>query len=450
KSKSPFANSIRCTNNCDCFRIKEISEIPGKVDLGVVTIPANNVGDLIPQFKEKGIKAMLLISSGFGETGEAGKEIEKQFVKEASAAGIFVIGPNTMGICNPHINFYCTGVHARPNPGTTALVAQSGNLGTQFLVFAEQQGIGIRGFCGSGNEAMITIEDYLEAFEIDELTKTVMLYIESVKNGRRFFEVASRVSKNKPIILLKGGQTKAGNKAAASHTGAMASDSRIFDAVCRQSGIVKVEYPMDLLDLASAFSSLPLPKGNRAAIMTLGGGWGVITADLCSMYGIEVPELSKEVFERINKILPPYWSRTNPVDLVGENDNAIPMTVIEELLKWEGCDTVINLGILGRGNMLSRMTDSILKVDNSYTPEFLSHVKDIMFQFEEKYIARIIELMEKYKKPVFGVSLIKEKHDHNVYSVKDSALKAIFFQTPERAVKACAKMYEYYRFLMKK
>jgi len=144
-----------------------------------------------------------------------------------------------------------------------------------------------------------------------------MLYIESVKNGRRFFESARRVGRQKPIILLKGGQSKAGNRAAASHTGAMISDVRVFDAVCRQAGIVKVEQPMDLLDLTAAFSSLPLPHGNRTAIMTLGGGWGVVTADLCSAYGLTVPDLTPELLHRMDKILPTYWSRSNPVDIVG-------------------------------------------------------------------------------------------------------------------------------------
>lgn len=133
---------------------------------------------------------MLLIASGFGEIGTAGKKVEKSLVKKASEAGILVLGPNTMGICNPHINFYCTGSNVRPRAGSTAMVSQSGNMGMQLMAFAEKQNIGIRGFCGSGNEAMITIEDYLDAFETDSLTRTVLLYVESIKNGRRFFESA--------------------------------------------------------------------------------------------------------------------------------------------------------------------------------------------------------------------------------------------------------------------
>jgi len=426
---------------------KAVSEIPGKIDLAVVTIPASKVLDLIPQFKEKNIKNMLLITSGFAETGEEGRKLEKDLVIKAEAAGILVLGPNTMGICNPHADFYCTGSPVQPKPGSTAVVSQSGNMGVQLLAFADHQGIGIRAFCGSGNEAMVTIEDFLDGFEVDSLTNTVMLYIESVKNGRRFFESARRLGKKKPVVLLKGGQSSAGNKAASSHTGALTTDTKIFDAVCRQTGIVKVEQPMDLLDLAAAFSSLPLPKGNRAGIMTLGGGWGVVTADLCSQFGLEVPELSSEIIKRIDKILPPYWSRSNPVDLVGENDTSIPITVIEELLKWDGCDAVINLGILGRRIFIENFTDSVLQSDPSYSSDFLKSVNESAAQFESQYIDHIAKLMEKYKKPVFGVSLLTDENDQTVYKVKDNSFKPIFFQTPERAVKAFSKMYEYQRFL---
>ncbi len=429
---------------------KSVSEIDDRIDLAVVTIPASGVIGLLPEFKAKGIKNVVLITSGFGETGVKGKELEKDLVKAAQAADIMILGPNTMGICNPHINFYCTGVHVRPRPGSTAVVAQSGNMGTQLLAFAEQQDIGIRAFCGSGNEAMITIEDYIDAFEVDNLTRTVMLYVESVKNGRRFFESASRVGKKKPIVLLKGGRSKAGSRAAASHTGAMTSDSGIFDAVCRQAGIVMVEQPMDLLDLSAAFSSLPLPEGNRAAIMTLGGGWGVVTSDLCSEYGLEVPELAPELIERIDRILPPYWSRSNPVDIVGENDPSIPMTVIEELLKWDGCDAVINLGILGRRILLKRLADSVLDADPTYTADFFERVNKALTDFDGQYIRHIAVLMEKYNKPVYGVSLLTDEKDKTVYTISGCLFKGVFYPTPERAVKAFAKMYEYKRFLSRK
>lgn len=426
---------------------KSVAEIPGEVDLAVVTIPASGVMNLIPQFREKGIRNMLLVTSGFAETGDEGRELEKALVEKAREAGVLIVGPNTMGICNPHIRLYCTGSPVWPRKGSTSVVAQSGNMGTQLLAFAEQQGIGIRCFSGSGNEAMTTIEDYLEGLELDDYTRVIMLYIESVKNGCRFFESARRIGKTKPIILLKGGRTKVGERAAASHTGAMASDAGVFDAVCKQAGIVKVEYPTDMLDLSAAFSSLPLPKGKRVAIMTLGGGWGVVAADLCAEHGLEIPELSPEIVERIDKILPPYWSRSNPVDIVGEHGDTIAETILEELLRWEGCDAVINLGIIGRTILIGRIGETASKADPNYSPEFLEAAKEQLAGFEERYIERIVNLMGTYDKPVFGVSILTTEKDQTLYRVEGKDLKGVFYPTPERAVKALARMYEYQKFL---
>ncbi len=426
---------------------RSVAEIPHKVDLAVVTIPAEMIIDLIPQLKEKGIKSMLLITSGFGETGEKGKEIEKNLAIKARESGILIMGPNPKGQCNPHINLYCTATHVLPRPGSVSIVSQSGNMGAQLLAFAEQQGIGIRAYCGSGNEAVVTVEDYMEGFEEDNLTQTIMLYIESVKNGRRFFESARRLGRQKPIVLLKGGQSKSGNKAALSHTGALTIDSRVFNAMCRQTGIVKVERPMDLLDLSAAFSSLPLPKGNRTAIITLGGGWGVVTADLCAEYGLAVPDLTDELSGAIDKMLPSFWSRSNPIDLVGINDESILIAITEELLKWNGCDAVIILGILGFKIVQERRMHSILNVDPTYSPAYLESACKRSAEFEERYVENIAKFMEKYNKPVFGVSFLKGHKDQIVYGVNDCKYKGIFYQTPEQAVKALAKMYQYCRFI---
>ncbi len=425
---------------------RSIADVPEAIDLAVVTIPAAGVLELIPQLQQKKIRNMLLITSGFGETDEKGKALEAELTRSARQAGILVLGPNTMGICNPHIKFYGTGSPVCPRAGGTAVVAQSGNMGTQLLAFAEQQGIGIRGFAGSGNEAMLTIEDFIAGFEGDALTRTVMLYIESVKNGRRFFENARRLGRQKPIVMLKGGQSSAGNRAASSHTGALASDAAVFNAMCRQAGIVKVDRPMELLDLSAAFASLPLPRGNRAAIMTLGGGWGVVTADLCAANGLTVPVLDPSVVAALDRLLPPYWSKANPVDLVGENDLELPLQTMEALLKWDGCDAVINLGILGRRIFVSRLIANGKKADPDLTPDFHALVHDTIMQFEVQYIERIAELMQRYEKPVYGVSLLQDESDRTVYPVAHSPYNAVFYETPERAVQAFARMVDYRRF----
>ena len=426
---------------------RSVAELPAGVDLAVVTVPAAAVVDLIPQLAARKIRNALLISSGFGETGPEGKALEAALTAAAHRSGVLVVGPNTMGICNPHIRFYCTPGQIMPAAGSTTVVAQSGNMGTQLLAFAESQGIGIRAYCGSGNEAMVTIEDYFDALAQDPVTRTVMVYLESVKDGRRFLESARRLGRSKPVVLLKGGQSRAGNRAAASHTGTMGSDARVFDAVCRQAGIIKVDQPMELLDLAAAFSALPLPRGKRVAIITLGGGWGVVTTDLCERCGLQVPPLPQALVERIDTLLPPFWSRANPVDVVGTGDFATPMAVMEALLGWDGCDAVITLGIIGRRVLQERALDAVLKSDPSYSAEFIAATRSRLAKFERDFIQQTVRLMTQHQKPVVGVRLLSAPGDRSLYPLAGCPHQALFFETPEQAVKSLARMCEYQRFL---
>jgi len=424
---------------------KTVAEIPGPVDLAVITITAGKVLPIIDELQQKGIKNALLISSGFGETGAEGKALEEELVKKAREAGVLILGPNTMGICNPHCSLYCTGTHVRPKPGDTVLVAQSGNLGTQLLAFAEKEGIGIRAFSGSGNEAMITIEDYLDGFEVDGMTKTVVLYIESIKNGRRFFESARRVGRNKPIIALKGGRTQAGAHAAASHTGAMASNIRVFNAACKQAGIIQANQSMELLDLSAAFSSLPLPHGNRVAILTLGGGWGVIASDLCAENGLIVQPLSTEIIQKINGLLPAYWSHANPVDLVAEMNTDTHMAIVEELLQWKECDAIIYMGIIGRKVTIQSVLESTVAVDKSYDPKMVAENLELLRVYERGLVEKTVRVMGKYHKPVIGVYLLTDETTRTVIEIEGQKYKGIVFPSPERAVKSLSMLFRYSR-----
>jgi acyl-CoA synthetase (NDP forming) len=424
-----------------------IADLPSGIDLAVITLPADKMLELIPQLAAKQIRHAVVITSGFTEIGPEGRALEASLVAAARQAGVVLLGPNTMGIANPHLRLFCTGSTVSPPAGGTSVAAQSGNMGTQLLAFAEQHDLGIRCFAGSGNEAMLTIEDYLEAFESDTLTRTIMLYVESVKHGRRFYESAARVGRQKPIVLLKGGRTAAGLQAAASHTGALASDQRVFDAMCRQAGIITAEQPMQLLDLAAAFASLPLPHGPRVAIMTWGGGWGVVTADLCQHYGLEVPPLDNGIITAIDAILPPYWSRANPVDLVGEQDFSIPLKILELLMQWPGCDAVIILGILGRRQFFGRLAAMVAKADPTISKAYLDEVDRAMQGFEADVIQQTTDLMARYRKPIVGVSLLSGAESRTIRRTAGAPYPAVFYETPERAVRVISKMTTYKRFL---
>jgi acyl-CoA synthetase (NDP forming) len=424
---------------------KSIADIPGPVDLAIVTVPAAGVLELIPQFKERGIKNILVVTSGFSEVGEEGRRLEEKLVEEARNAGLFIFGPNTMGISNPYIKLYCTYRHGRPEPGSTALITQSGGFANRLLAFAEHEGTGLRTFVGSGNEAMIGIEDYMEGFENDDLTKTLVLYVESIKNGRRFFELSRRISRKKPIIMLKGGCTVDGSRAAASHTGALASDETVFEAACTQAGVVQGKTVLELHDFSAAFSSLPLPAGNRVAIMTLGGGWGVVTTDLCSKCGLSVPHLPPDIIFRIDKILPSYWSHTNPVDMVAETDPAVPITLAEILLEWTGCDALIHIDIVGRDLSAGQMVESALAVDPDSDRALLEDSLCLLSEFNTRYLEHFAKLMERYGKPILAVDLLTFGNNLQVRKIKGTPYQGLIFPAPERAVRALAAMYSYKR-----
>ena len=427
---------------------KQMGDVPEPVDLVFITTPARSVPAVLEDCGRHGVKGAVIITSGFSEQDASGKKLEKEMVKLCKQYGLAIIGPNTMGIICPYSRLSATGTHTRPRKGSVAFISQSGNLGNQLIHWAEQQGIGISLFVGSGNEAMLSCTDYLEYLEKDPHTGIILLYLESVDNGPEFIETARRINVRKPIIVLKGGRTDAGRAAAASHTGSMSGENAIFRAACRQAGILDVRVPTELLDLSAAFSSLPLPGGNRVGIVTLGGGWGVVTADECNERRLRIPNLPTEIIERIGKHLPPFWSRGNPVDLVGTRDPEAPIVAVEELLKWEGIDAVICLGIVGRNELVRQLVQSAKEVDKEVSPDFLSGIEKMSGDYEELFVSKMAEFMETYEKPVIGVSMARTDQGTVRYQ-PGQKYSGVFYQAPENAVNALARMVEYNRFKSK-
>ncbi|OQX66305.1 MAG: hypothetical protein B5M55_00325 [Desulfococcus sp. 4484_242] len=421
-----------------------IANIPESVDLAFVITPANTVPGVLEECGDKGVKAAVVITSGFGETDQAGRDLEREIVKIGLEKGVYIIGPNTMGIISPYADLFATGSHSRPRKGSVAFISQSGNLGNQLTHWAEQQGIGLSLFVGSGNEAMITCTDYLEYLEQDPKTRIITLYLENVSQGVRFLETATRVNRTKPIIVLKGGRTEAGRTAAASHTGSMSGDDAIFRGACRQAGIVNAGLPSELLTLSAAFSSLPLPKGNRVGIVTLGGGWGVVTADQCSDNGLTVPSIPDSIVEAIGLHLPPFWSRGNPVDLVGTRDPDAPIVAVEELIKWDGVDAIIVLGIVGRNEVVHTLLHSVQEADPDTSPELLGQIKEMSRNYEDTFISKMGEFMETYEKPIIGVSLTRTETG-TVRPLPGRRYSGVYYQTPETAVSVLARMAAYHR-----
>jgi len=457
--------------------VRSIEALPEPVDLAVITVPASHIPQVMLDIVKKGIKSVLVISSGFSETGKEGKKLEDQVVAIANDAGILMVGPNTMGICSPPSRLFSMGAWVRPPAGHIAFLSQSGNLGVQILGWAEKGGLGISRFLNSGNEGQVTCDVALEYFGKDDLTRVIVLYIEGIDHGEKFFEIANRVGRTKPIIVLKVGVTEAGIKAAASHSGAVATSHRVYQAMARQAGIIEAGSTEELVDLARTFGNLPLPKGKRVGIMTLGGGWGVVTTDLCAKEGLELPPLSRETLERIDQILPSFWSRSNPVDMVGTVRRKTHFDISEVLARDPNFDTIITLGSL-LGVSLGRSTPFFLKAADKITARYKLrtlrflysvfitgyrevrkastkqaakgkteqsggiNIKEARAWGDDVYAAHIHRLMEKTGKPIIPVAFESEAIPHIL-----KRFGLVSFAVPEKAVMAVKKMADYQFFL---
>lgn len=324
---------------------KNLAEIPEVPDLAIIVVPVNAVHEAVRECGVKGIKAGVVITAGFAEVGEKGASLQAEMVDTAHRYGMRLIGPNCFGIMSTSHMLYAQMPHAFPPPGPVSVVSQSGNVGFTIARHTMAYGFGCSKVISTGNEADLHAEDFIEYLADDRDTRVILSYIEGFKNGRRFYEVVRRASLKKPIIIIKVGETEAGALAARSHTAALSGSDAVFDGVCRQSGIVRVRNLQQLMNVGYGFLCHPLPEGNRVAIVTLGGGWGVLAADACAKLGLQIIKLPPDVIIELDKFLPSWWSRNNPVDLVaGAPPDAMPR-VIEILAKCDKTDAVLALGL---------------------------------------------------------------------------------------------------------
>lgn len=402
----------------------DLESIQDDVDLAMIVIPAVFVPDALKECAKKKVKSAIVVSGDFSEAGNPAKELE--IVNIAKSANIDLVGPNTMGIFSGNLSLCALMPPVRPKKGIISFVAQSGNVGTQLLMQGEN--IGFNKFVCSGNEAYLHTEDYIEYFGEDDTTKVILAYIEGIRDGRKFFDVAKKVTNKKPIIVFKAGKTKAGSRAAKSHSAALAGEDKIYDAVFRQCGIIRAETPDEMLDLGQGFSKLPLPKGNRVGILTWGGGWGVVSADFCEEQGLEVINLPQEIVEKLNKLLPPYWSKNNPVDLVAFLDREAHLKCFDILASCDKIDAILALGIVAPSSKFI-----------SYPAESMKPFGEMMIKSEAEFVTKISKLQEEYNKPVISVEMR--------LSPEYRSEKLAIYDTPYKAVKVLSKLVEYKKYL---
>jgi acetyltransferase len=337
---------------------RSVDELPaGEIDLVFVCTPPGANHALLEACARKGVRAAFLTTAGYGEAGPEGRRAEAELVALADRLGILLAGPNGQGVVSTPSSLCAQIVAPYPPRGHIAVASQSGNFVSSFQNYAMQSGIGISRAVSAGNAAAVGIADYLDYYAEDRETAVSLAYLEGVGDGRQLFARLRTVTERKPLVVLKGGTTAGGQRAAASHTGSLASDAKVFDGACRQAGVTRAATVEEAFEAAATFATQPLPKGPRVAVVTTAGGWGVVTADAIARSELELVELPDDLRAAIDAKLPPRWSRNNPIDLAGgETRDTIP-EVLEMVAAHPGVDAVVYLGLGIQSNQARMMRD---------------------------------------------------------------------------------------------
>lgn len=401
-----------------------ISSLPAGIDLAVITLPAAMVPEALGECLRHGIRGAVVISAGFAEANQEGEKLQQELARLAKAAGVPLVGPNCMGLWSSLVNLNLAFEEA-PNPGAIAFISQSGTLGNYLMLLAKGKGYGFNGFISSGNQALLEVSDYLEYFGRDEGTRAIILYIEGLQDARRFREIARKVVQKKPVLVYKAGRFAVGARAALSHTASLAGNDAVFEALCKQTGLIRCYDPLHTFDMAVALSSQPLPRGNRVAIISGGGGYCVTMAEAAASYGLDVPQLDPADSEKIKKLLYPFAPQPwNPIDAAAD---VRPMTY-------------------------ARALDILLGLD--YIDGILMMIP-FMFSFQLRSTASVRELMDateiicglpaKYRKPMMGNTIPSVAVGPALELFKKAGIP--FFATQDESARAMHGLVRYYQFL---
>jgi acetyltransferase len=380
--------------------IRDVAEMPeGAADLVFVCTPQAANEELLRACAARGIRAAFIASGGYGEAGEKGRAHERALVELAESLGMVVAGPNGQGVISTPRSMCAQIVAPYPPPGSISVASQSGNLVSSFLNYAVLTGVGVSKAISAGNAAQLGLADYLDYFANDPETAVALCYVEGVEDGRGFAESARALSAKKPLVLLKGGVAAEGKRAAASHTGSLASDDRIFDGVAAQVGALRAPSVEHAFEWAATFATQPLPRGRRTVVFTTAGGWGVLAADACAAEGLELVALPDDLREAIDGLVPPRWSRNNPIDLAGgETRDTIPQ-VLDLICAHPDVDAVIHLGLGIQASQAQAFRSG------SFYPEHgLERIVEFHERQDRRYAQAAREASERHGKPVLSAT----------------------------------------------
>lgn len=387
-----------------------VRDIPGKVDLAVVVVPAPIVAKVVAECGNKGIDSAIVLSGGFGEIGEHKREAELRQVAEKS--GVRIIGPNCVGVLNTYAKldtmFLPRYRMATPQKGRISLLTQSGAFGATCVDWAARQKLGFSKMASYGNKVDVDEVELLRYLGTDKETDVIMMYVEGMTNGREFIKVAREVSETKPIVMVKSGRTTQGAKAVQSHTGSLAGADRIYDAAFREAGVIRAEGIEKMLDYSKALSRQPAANGNRIQIVTCGGGFGVMATDRIESAGLKLAKMETKTKKMLDKHFPEHVVVKNPIDLTGDATPEMFETALRESLADKNVDGVIAIFLF----QLPKLSYSLVNM-----------VEGILKDFE---------------KPVLGVSAGSEFSAMHLHLLEEAGLP--MYPTPERAVDAMVSL----------
>ena len=423
--------------------VADIEALPaGEIDLVFVCTPASANPALLRACAAKGVKAAFLTSAGYGEAGEEGRKAEDELIGLADELGILLAGPNGQGVVSTPANLCAQIVAPYPPAGKIGVASQSGNFVSSFLNYSRQTGVGISRAVSAGNAAAVTPADYLDWYADDPATAVSLAYVEGITDGRALVERFASVAARKPLVVVKGGATAAGARAAASHTGALAADDKVFDGAVRQAGVTRAATVEEAFEAAATFATQPLPKGPNVVVLTTAGGWGVVTSDAIHRDGsLVLMALPEDLKARIDTELPPRWSKNNPVDCAGgETRDTIP-AVMEMIVSHPDVHAMVYLGLGIQSNQARMMREGRFYPDHGLERIVAYHERQ-----DERFAEAAHELSVKYGKPVLTATELAVADPDNAGPRAVRATGRLCYASGNRAVTALGHLWRYAQF----
>jgi acetyltransferase len=413
---------------------------PGRADLVFVCTPASANQEVLRICAARGVRAAFVTSAGYREAGPEGQRAEQELVALADELGVLLAGPNGQGLVSTPASLCAQIVAPYPPPGVISIASQSGNFVSSLMNYARQTGIGVARAVSAGNAAAVSVGDYLQFYGEDPATAVALAYVEDVADGRRFAEQVRSVALEKPVVLVKGGTTAGGAHAAASHTGALATEDRVFDGAMRQAGACRARTIEEAFEAAATFATQPLPDGPDVVVVTTAGGWGVLTADAVCAGPLRLLPLPEDLRAEIDTLLPPRWSRGNPIDMAGgETRDTVP-AILELVASHPAVDAVIHLGLGIQSN-----TARMLREGTFYPEHGLGRIVEFHERQDRRFAEAAADVSKRTGKPVLSATELATADPANPGPAAVRAAGRLCYPSAERAVTALQHLWHYAR-----